>query len=83
MTTRVVVPEQVSTGLYDWLKATGDEMETIDGISCVWNDTDEDGPIISIAQSIFRCSVGGDSCHHADSTMRGGQLSLSDKTKLQ
>ena len=41
MTTRVVVPEQVSTGLFDWLKANGDEMETIDGISFVWNDTGE------------------------------------------
>ena len=51
VTTRVVVPKQVSTGLYDWLKATGDEMETIDGISFVWNDTDEDGLIISIVQS--------------------------------
>ena len=27
--------------------------------------------------------VGGDSCHHADSTVHGGQLSLSDKTRLQ
>ena len=33
------VPEQVSTGSYDWLKATGDEMGTIEGISCVWNHT--------------------------------------------
>ena len=53
VTTRVVVPEQVSTGLNDWLKATGDEMEMIDGISFVWNDTrevsvdaDENGPIL-------------------------------------
>ena len=28
----VVVPEQVSTGLYDWLKATGDELGAIEGI---------------------------------------------------
>ena len=27
--------------------------------------------------------VGGDSCHHADSTARGGQLSISYKTRLQ
>ena len=35
----VVVPEQVTTGLYDWLKATGDEMGTIEGVSFVWNHT--------------------------------------------
>ena len=58
VTTRVVVPEHVSTGLYDWLKTTGDEMEMIDGISFVWNDTgevsadtDKDGPIVSIIPS--------------------------------
>ena len=58
VTTRVVVPEQVSTRLYDWLKATGDEMEMIDGISFVWNvtgevsvDADEDCPIVSVIPS--------------------------------
>ena len=35
----VVVPEQVSTGMYDWLKATGDGLGAIEGISFVWNDT--------------------------------------------
>ena len=51
VTTRVVVPEQVSTGLYDWLKATGDEMETIDSISFSHVDAEEDGPIVSVIPS--------------------------------
>ena len=37
---KVFVPEQATTGLYDWLKATGDEMGTIEGVSFVWNHTD-------------------------------------------
>ena len=37
---KVFVPEQVTTRLYDWLKASGDEMGTIERLPFVWNHTD-------------------------------------------
>ena len=36
-----------------------------------------------LSPSVQTAPAGGDSCHHADSTARGGQLSLSYKTWLQ
>ena len=36
-----------------------------------------------VSPSVQTAPAGGDSCHHADSTARGGQLSLSYKTWLQ
>ena len=70
----------MTTGLYDWLKATGEEIGTIEGVSFVWSHAADVSvgacyaPIVLNAAQLMLMRVfqdlqgHGNSIHHRDTT---------------